>query len=157
MITSYLRLFDGLTSRISDLCRRHLSGSGPAGTLESRVAMARGLAQKPEDGGSGDRQVAEEVGGAAERDHDPQPMFPAVVAPAKRLEEAVRAVQEVEREEADGDDVEDGDDAVLEAEDDHAPDIGNLRARLHHRHAKDVVVALHRVGGQVRLEGPGLG
>src|SRR5215207_6257266 len=50
-MTSYFRLFAGLTSLMSDLCLRHLSASGPAGTLESSVAMscaARELAMNVE-------------------------------------------------------------------------------------------------------------
>src|SRR4051812_24803254 len=38
-ITSYFRLLAGLTSLMSTLCLRHLSASGPAGILESSVAM----------------------------------------------------------------------------------------------------------------------
>src|SRR5436190_19488398 len=80
---SYFRLFAGLTSLMFALWLRHLSASGPAGTLESSVAMvgrkgltgwhggdAGGARLEPaEEDRAGNREVAEKVQ-RAEKDRD---------------------------------------------------------------------------------------
>src|SRR6185312_7730892 len=60
-MTSYLRLFAGLTRRMPALWLRHLSASGPGGVLDASSAMGRQMAGQDR---AGDQQVADEVPGA---------------------------------------------------------------------------------------------
>ena len=80
-----------------------------------------------------------------------------MVAPAERLEEAVRPVKEVKGEEPHRHDVEDRDNRVLEAPDHHRADVEHLGARGGDRDPHDVVVSPHRVMGDVLLERARLG
>src|SRR3954471_21138492 len=77
-ITSYFRLLAGLTSLMSALCFRHLSASGPDGTLESSVAMAGsdlGVDVAAEHG-ERDGRVQEEIEPAVDRREAIQPPGP---------------------------------------------------------------------------------
>src|SRR3954468_12410390 len=110
-MTSYFRLLAGLTSLMSALCLRHLSASGPEGTLESSVAMvggaklagnvqgrdlARARLEPARENGTGDRKVEKEIQCAERHRDDAQTARPFVRAQAERLEQAVKAMQEVE-------------------------------------------------------------
>src|SRR5688500_15318669 len=117
---------------MSALCFRHLSASGPAGILESSVAMgaARSLEwsvevekasalhcrtgnsdgarlQPAREDGARDRQVAHEISEAEEQRERPQPAGPARRPQAERLEHAVEAVQQVKAQQTHGDNIED--------------------------------------------------
>ena len=80
------------------------------------------------------------------------------VPQAEGLEEAVEAVQEVEAEQTDGDDVEQRDDFVLKSEDDHVVDVGDISAGRDDGEPGHPVVFGHRIMIQRRgfFEGLGL-
>ena len=101
---------------------------------------------------AGDGGVGEEVDDA-ERDRDPaEAVRPFFRAPAERLEHAVEAVQQVDAQQADRDEVEERHQRVLEAAHHHAVHVEHLGAGVHHREAGDLVVLGHRVVRQVLLE-----
>src|SRR5437870_521186 len=114
---SYFRLFAGLTSLMSALCLRHLSASGPAGILDSSLAMAEesgGELHHAGQDGDGDRGIEEKIQPAVSAREALEAARPLFVFQAEGLHEADDPVAEMVREDADREDVEDGHPQVRE-------------------------------------------
>src|SRR5579883_51574 len=128
-ITVYFRLFAGLTNRMSNLCRSHLSSSGPGGTRDCKVSTGRSPEPADEDG-QRDEGEAHRHG---DRDHDREWSVEGVGSRSGETQRADRAPGAVVQVEPQGDhrrDVEQGDGPDAEPGDQVGVNIPRLEGRV---------------------------